>query len=260
MRFIFILFFFLQFFPQAVFSEEALPVPEEEQPLERLNERLAEGMIEEELPEEGKKKEVATEPAVMQIKRLETEEPLYSFELRNVDLKDLFRVLAHDYKLNILMDEKVQGQITASFSNISLEEAIDAIAENQNFILKKKGNIIKVSPNLITRTFKLKHIEAEKLFEKGPSTSVSDLLSENGRILLGSQPNSIMVIDYQENIDKIEVFLKMADERMQARIFKLRYLSASELAGEGKKKAGEVAEGVAGEGAVAMEEVGVVSE
>ena len=260
MRYIFIVFFFLQFLPVAALSEEAVPGSEEEQLIERVNEHLKEGLIEEEPPEEGKKEEIAAEPTVMEIERLETEEPLYSFELRNADLGDLFRVLAHDYKLNILVDEKVQGRITASFSNISLEEAIDAIAENQNLKLIKKGNIIKVSPDLITRTFKLKHIEAEKLLEKGKSSTVSDLLSESGRLLLGSQPNSIMVIDYQENVDKIEAFLKMADERMQARIFKLKYLTASELVGEEKEKA-EVGVGEAiemGESEVEVVEEAVV--
>src|SRR3989338_7381644 len=42
------------------------------------------------------------EPAsILEIKQLGTEEPLYSLELREVELSDLFKVLAHDYNLNI---------------------------------------------------------------------------------------------------------------------------------------------------------------
>ena len=58
---------------------------------------------------------------VLEIKRLESEAALYSIELRDVQLNDLFRVIAHDYNLNILIDPAVSGTITASFTNISLE-------------------------------------------------------------------------------------------------------------------------------------------
>lgn len=216
---------------------------------ERIFEREQEEPIqkEEAIGEIGKGVSV-TEPQVMEIKRLETKEPLYSFELRNVQLKDLFRVMAHDYKLNILVDADVQGTITASFSNISLERALEAIAESQNLILKKQENLIRVSRNFITRAFKLKHMEAKKLLEKGYAANVLDLLSKEGKALLGPQPNSILVIDYPSNVERIETFLQMADERMDARVFKLKYLSASELVGK-KKKEGQ-------EGAVAQEEAG----
>ncbi|MEK7578606.1 MAG: hypothetical protein AAB456_02715, partial [Patescibacteria group bacterium] len=81
------------------------------------------------LPQETAPAETASveATAVMQIKRLETAEPLYSFELREVEAGDLFRVLAHNYKLNLLVDKDVEGKITASLTNISLEEALNSI-------------------------------------------------------------------------------------------------------------------------------------
>ena len=48
----------------------------------------------------------------------------------------------------------------------------------------------------------------------GYSKDVSDvksLLSSEGKILFGSEPNSILVIDYPENVKKIEEYLKMVD-------------------------------------------------
>lgn len=110
---------------------------------------------------------------VMQIKRLETEEPLYSFELRDVELGDLFRVLAHDYKLNLLVDKDVQGKVTASLTNVSLEEALNSIAESLNLKLEKKGNIIWVSPNFIVRVFKLKYLKATDVVGSSNTTESS---------------------------------------------------------------------------------------
>ena len=228
---------------------------------------------------------------IMQIRRLETEEPLYSFELRDAEIGDLFRVLAHDYKLNLLVDKDVQGKVTASLSNVSLGEALVTITESQNLMLEKKRNVIWVRPNFITKIFSLKYIEAKKILESStssqgataitagttggiPSTAVAgatsssapstgtavpgsspsvsttsgynqtsstssakqvntiyDLLSGKGRILLGNQANSIMVIDYPPNLEKIEKYLKEIDRKMASRVFKLKYLKATEVVG-----------------------------
>lgn len=184
---------------------------------------------------------------VLEIKRLEAKEPLYSIELRDVELSDLFRVIAHDYNFNILMDEEVSGKITASFTNISLEEALAGIAEMSNLVLAKKGNIIKVSPNLITKTFILKSIEARQLLESSvaggaqaatttkaaqQTSTIYDLLSDKGKVLIGEQQNSIVVIDYPSYVEKIEGYLKEIDQKMASRVFKLKYLKASDVVGE----------------------------
>ncbi|MDD5347574.1 MAG: hypothetical protein PHT59_03065 [Candidatus Omnitrophica bacterium] len=179
---------------------------------------------------------------VLEIKRLETNGQLYSIELRNVPLVDLFRVIAHDYNLNIVMDQGVQGTITASFTNISLDEALEAIAEAANLAVQKKGAIIKVSPNLVSRTFVLKHIEAKKVFESSSAggtsasgqtagTGVYSLLSGQGKLLLGQQQNSLIVIDFPNNVARVEEYLKAIDHKLSTRVFKLKYLKADEIAG-----------------------------
>ena len=265
------------------------------------------------------KDEKAAIESIMEIKRLDTPDELYSFELRDADIVDLFRFLAHDYKLNLLVDKDVSGKVTASFNKITLDEAIAEIAESQNLILDKRKNIIKVMPNLITRIFTLKYIEAKKLLgssgqssgasqggsesqgaggggaasgsaggesasgsgsaggesgkegsaggsgESGAATStessgessgsasgastIYDLLSDKGKILLGSMPNSIMVIDYQPNIDKIGAYLNEVDKKMERRVFRMKYLKASEVVGEkSAATAGEQGSGSSGGG------------
>ncbi|MCD6134258.1 MAG: hypothetical protein J7J25_01885 [Candidatus Omnitrophica bacterium] len=222
----------------------------------------------------------------MQIKPLEKNK--YTIELRDVDIRDLLRMLSHDYKLNILIGEGIRGKITASFNNITISGALEAIAKASNLLLKREGGIIKVVPHLVTRIFVLQHVEAKKLLEEsqkkeesmlsssGSSASSSnsgsntqstssqssqtasttssstvsgsssdeiktqdtifDLLSEEGKILLGQEPNSLMVIDYPENVERIEAFLNMIDKRMSMEVFRLKYLSAAEIVGEIEKK------------------------
>lgn len=211
---------------------------------------------------------------VMEIQQLEAEKPLYSFELRDVEIGDLLRVLAHDYKLNLLVDKEVSGKITASLSAISLEEALETIAESQNLSLKKKGNVIRVAPNIITKVFKLKFIEARDLLESSSlgdassdtsaassesasetttasataesestassedsataqeANTIYDLLSDKGKILLGKQPNSLVVMDYPPYVEKIEAYIKEIDQKMASRVFKLKYLRAGDVVGQ----------------------------
>jgi type II secretory pathway component HofQ len=217
------------------------------------------------LPSEVEEEEEKEEVSILQVKRLEREPSLYNMELREVELVDLFRLLAHDYDLNILLDKGVKGKVTASLTNISLEEALERITEMHNLRLEKKGNVIIVKPNLVTKVFILQHIEASSLLkredrqaqatqteaegegggaqedseEEKPAT-IYDLLSGEGKVLLGKQPNSVMVIDYPQNLEKIEEYLKVIDKSVTAidkgltmRIFKLKYINAKELVGEG---------------------------
>jgi type II secretory pathway component HofQ len=189
------------------------------------------------------KKDLTPPAPVIEIKRLEAADPVYSIELRNVDLIDLFRVMAHDYNLNMVVDSDVTGTVTASFTNVSLEEALQTIAEMSNLVVRKKGNIIRISLNLVTRTFTLKNIEAGKLVQGQRANlagiagvtsllNIYDLLSNKGKILVGNQPNSIMVIDYPINIEKVSAYLDAVDLRMSSRVFKLKYLKAGEVVGE----------------------------
>lgn len=223
---------------------------------------------EENMPSTGAAPAIETAPvetkAVMEIQRLDTKEPLYSFELRDADVGDLFRVLAHDYKLNLLVDKDVSGQVTASLTEVSLEEALQTIAQSQNLKLEKKGNVLWIVPHLITKIFILKYIEAKDILasssesasaeittvaaqttetvpsssststatSSGPS-SLYDLLSEKGKVLLGRQPNSLVVIDYPPSVEKVEAYLKEIDQKMSSRVFKLKYLKASDVVGQG---------------------------
>ncbi len=201
--------------------------------------------------------------SIIQINPLDREGTLYSFELRDAEIADVFRILAHDYKLNLLVDKGVQGKVTATLSSVTLNEMLEVIAESQNLVLEKKNNVIKVSPNFITKIFILKYIEEKSIVESmassgsvesasGSSTTsaeteqtaatgaessaktantVYDLLSDKGIILLGKQPNSVMVIDYPPNLKKVEEYLMAIDQKMISKLFKLKYLKAADVAG-----------------------------
>lgn len=183
----------------------------------------------------------ASQPAVVNIKPAADGQGTYTFELRNAPIADLFRVLAHDYKLNLFVDKDVNATITASLNNITLDKALEEIARSANLVLERQGDIIRLKPNLLTRVFVLKQIEAGPLLKPataaegaasaGQTSTIFDLLSGQGKIFLGNVPNSLMVIDYPANVERIERYLEAVDRKMGRKVFRLKYLKASELVG-----------------------------
>ncbi len=224
---------------------------------------------------------VQQEPPLMRVEQQAGDS--FSMEFRDVEVGDLLRVFAHDYGLNILVDKDVKGEVTASFSNISLEEALKVILKNNNLALEKDGNIIRVFPHLIAKTFVLRSAEAKELLEGARSSSGSesgeggeggegvggaggegdsgggvsgentiyDLLSQEGKIFLGKLPNSLLVIDYPPNVKNIESYLEAVDRKTTSRVFKLKYISSKELVGveeEGEVRTEEYSLDVGGQG------------
>ena len=197
---------------------------------------------------------------VVEVKPVGTQDgqTIYSMELRHVDLKDLLRLLAHDYHLNIAIDKDVAGEVTASFEQVTLREALDTLLSLHGYRIEQRGNIMQVTKNLVTQLFVLNSVEARTLLESGgagdeagdagaaaagagaaagdgattgSASTIFDLLSSDGKIFLGQQPNSLMVRDHIENIRMIADYLGMVDRSMVNKIFKLKYIQASTLLG-----------------------------
>jgi len=68
----------------------------------------------------------------------------------------------------------------------------------------------------------------------GIASDINSLLSSEGKILYGSEPNSILVIDYPENLKRIEEYLKMIDVPpkqvlIEARVVEVRLQGESSL-------------------------------
>ena len=66
--------------------------------------------------ENSKKEESAAIPLsaavnpVMKIRQLEKEGQIYSFELKDADIRDVFKVLAYDHKLNLLVERMCKAR------------------------------------------------------------------------------------------------------------------------------------------------------
>ena len=75
-----------------------------------------------------------------------------SLEFKDIDIRELFRVLAKYTDMNIIASDSVTGNITISVNNVSFEHALDVILLSKGLEKRITNNIIYIAPaNEITK-------------------------------------------------------------------------------------------------------------
>lgn len=93
---------------------------------------------------------------------------LYSFSLREADVKDILRAIAKQTDYNVVIEPDVRGLTTVDLKNVTLAKALEYILDPLNFQYKIEDRTIYVSrPKLETRVFYLNYIALRK---RGQST------------------------------------------------------------------------------------------
>ena len=66
-------------------------------------------------------------------------------DFKNTDIKDIARILATRYQLNILVDHEVQKRLTVHLANVALADALKFMVADNDLVLHQQGNILKIS-------------------------------------------------------------------------------------------------------------------
>lgn len=175
---------------------------------------------------------------------------LCSMELHDTDVKAILRAFAKEHGLNIIVGEKVEGRVTVSFKDISLNDAFLAIVQNggltytyernvievntlkeKNAILDERGknreNEEKATP-LVTKAIRLKHPinprgtisgelpkETEKIKDlEELAEALKKKLSERkgANIAVINRTNTLIVTDIVSSLEKMETLIKELDQ------------------------------------------------
>jgi type IV pilus assembly protein PilQ len=67
-------------------------------------------------------------------------------DLQDIDLDNIFRLLAEVSNLNIIVSEKVKGKVTMRLKNVPWDQALDLILSTQKLGMVRQGNILRVAP------------------------------------------------------------------------------------------------------------------
>ena len=190
-------------------------------------------------------------PQVEREKNVKMEEPkeLFSFSLREADLKDVLRGIAKQSNYNVVVEPDVKGISTVDLKNVTMSKALDYILEPLNYVYKIDDNTIYVSkPKLETKTFQLNYAAFSKLTDsivtgssgtqragqfvvginmrtrtdmdawQGFQDSLRPMLSGDGKMTFSKQAGLVSVTDYPKNLKQIASFIRSLDESVQRQI------------------------------------------
>ncbi|HON85940.1 MAG TPA: secretin N-terminal domain-containing protein [Syntrophorhabdaceae bacterium] len=105
-------------------------------------------------------------PQLEKAKVMEAEKPkeLFTFSLREADIKDVLRAISKQTGYNVIMEPDVKGVCTVDLKDVTLIKALEYILEPLNYVFKIEDRTVYVSkPKIETRFFPLNYVTLTKL-------------------------------------------------------------------------------------------------
>ena len=151
-----------------------------------------------------------------------------SFDLKDIDLKDFFRLIANMSGLNIVLDPAVSGTVTLSLTDVPWDQALDIVLKNNNLGSQLQGNVLRIATNatlaneeasrkafreaqelnveLVTKSYLLNYTKSDSV-----SATLTKLLSPRGTIIQDPRRNALIVSDIPNQFAKIDQLVQFLD-------------------------------------------------
>jgi len=172
-----------------------------------------------------------------------TGEPI-SVNLKDVDLKDFFRLIHEISGLNVVLDPNVHGTLTVVLDDVPWDQALDIVLKNNDLARELEGNVLRIAT-----VETLKHeadarraqIESEALaVEKVQVTrflsyaqakavviTVKKFLSQRGDVVADDRTNAVIINDIPKVIPVIDRLLTQLDRKTQEVEIEARVVAAT---------------------------------
>ena len=135
-----------------------------------------------------------------------------TLDYRDADLANVLRSLSRTYNLNLVTSTDVKGKVTVSLTDVTIDGALDAILTANGLMHTRRGNIIYINPGapeaaaMANEPIRLKYLkaaDAQNLLRK--------ILSPKGDIKVDEVSNTLVVIDFPGNIDRVQELVHKLD-------------------------------------------------
>ena len=172
-----------------------------------------------------------------------TGEPI-SVNLKDVDLKDFFRLIHEISGLNVVLDPAVKGSLTIVLDEVPWDQALDIVLQNNSLDKQLSGNVLRIA----TRDTLKKEAEGQRDLDKAqaeavPAVTVTRVLSyakaatltqtlkrflsSRGDIFSDDRSNQLIIRDIPSVIPTIDNLIRQLDRRSQQVEIEARVVSAS---------------------------------
>ena len=185
---------------QQVVDEQQITYEQEEQIVDEQQHQIA---YEQEVP-----KEILTTLEQRMLKKI-------SIDFRNTPIDDVLRIMAEQADVDIVKSPTVVGNVTATLTNVPLEEALNNILASHGYSYVATQNMIRIA-SLAEITEKAETLES-KIYHityadvKEVEKALKDFISQRGSISCNPGTSHIILSDTEDNIKAINTFIDEVD-------------------------------------------------
>lgn len=172
-----------------------------------------------------------------------TGEPI-SVNLKDVDLRDFFRLIHEISGLNVVLDPAVKGSLTIVLDEVPWDQALDIVLQNNGLDKQLNGNVLRIA----TRDTLKKEAETQRDLEKAQAEAVAPVtvtrvlsyakavtmkdtlkkfLTTRGDILSDDRSNQLIIRDIPSVIPTLDNLIRQLDRKSQQVEIEARVVSAS---------------------------------
>jgi type IV pilus assembly protein PilQ len=170
-------------------------------------------------------------------------EPI-SVNLKDVDLRDFFRLIHEISGLNVVLDPAVKGTLTIVLDEVPWDQALDIVLQNNGLDKQLNGNVLRIA----TRDTLKKEAETQRDLEKAQADATTPVtftrvlsyakassmkdtlkkfLSSRGDILSDDRSNQLIIRDIPQVIPMVDNLIRQLDRKSQQVEIEARVVAAS---------------------------------
>jgi type IV pilus assembly protein PilQ len=161
-----------------------------------------------------------------------------SVDFRNTPIDDVLRMIADQSGVDMIKSPKVIGNVTATFTNIPLDEALNNILISQGYGYVASNNMIRVLPReemsevserLVNKIYQIYYADVKEV-----EASLKRFVSSRGSLSSNPGTSNIIVTDGESKIKAIDEFIKEIDRitpqvEVEARIYDITHKDKLDL-------------------------------
>jgi len=172
-----------------------------------------------------------------------TGEPI-SVNLKDVDLKDFFRLIHEISGLNVVLDPTVKGTLTIVLDDVPWDQALDIVLKNNDLSRQLEGNILRIATvDTVKKEAENRRaqIDAEALavdkvtitrflsyaHSKDVVPALKKFISQRGDLVADDRTNSLIISDIPASLPQIDRIIQQMDRKTQEVEIEARVVAAT---------------------------------
>lgn len=143
---------------------------------------------------------------------------LISLDFRDISVRDILKILADFSGKNIIISDKITGNLTVKLDNITWNQALAVILNMQNLSKQEENNLIIIAPNNGNMLDKAPHTSTITKIHYAKAEEIASLLAKqhgllaaNGTITADPRTNSLLIENTSDKLNAINNFIKNID-------------------------------------------------